>query len=606
MPTDTLERRDRRWKFALLALGAIALVVTILGAFDSLGFAGRAWYGWWDANADTSGQRFTVAVAQPRPGGASAKAGLRDGDRIDLREQSLSTRVGVAYQPLATRPSVLKVHRGSATLALAVTPSTVWEGVPAWKFPPLISTAVASLWFVLCALLIALRRWWDRDARMLALVLLCGTGMMLSPTSFVVLNGEANLFFLVVSGACAAGAATLLVKLSSEFGVRSSLRVLLERFAYLAILLSFFADVAAAAGLATLWFDPLPFIIRISMLRGAIDVGAKVLVSVCAIVAVWKTPESQRPRAAWLLLPLPLALVTSAAVATLVLFIKSWFANLAVIFVSDGIILLSAFIVTYALLKRRVLDLEFVLSRTLVVATVSLIVVASFVLLEWLLGSVLADVSHATGLIANAGLALVLGLSLNAIHKRVDLLIDRVLFRKRHEDERALLDFAREAAYVTDANALLDQTIAKVQHHTDARSAAVLLDGSSAYSTTRSFGPGPEHVSENDGAILAMKTWHKPIDPHHYETALRGALALPMLTRGRLLGVLLLGERAGGEAYAPNEIEALSLFAHGVGSALDALSSNGKPKEPVQDTLELILEELRAMRIGSEAPRASG
>jgi GAF domain-containing protein len=62
------------------------------------------------------------------------------------------------------------------------------------------------------------------------------------------------------------------------------------------------------------------------------------------------------------------------------------------------------------------------------------------------------------------------------------------------------------------------------------------------------------------------------VDPHHYATGLRGALAVPMLTRGRLFGVLLLGERTGGEAYAPDEVEAISLFAHGVGSALDALS----------------------------------
>jgi hypothetical protein len=46
-----------------------------------------------------------------------------------------------------------------------------------------------------------------------------------------------------------------------------------------------------------------------------------------------------------------------------------------------------------------------------------------------------------------------------------------------------------------------------------------------------------------------------------------------MVSRGRLLGVLLLGERVGGEAYAPDEVEALSQFAHGVGSAIDALST---------------------------------
>lgn len=51
-----------------------------------------------------------------------------------------------------------------------------------------------------------------------------------------------------------------------------------------------------------------------------------------------------------------------------------------------------------------------------------------------------------------------------------------------------------------------------------------------------------------------------------------GALALPMLARGRLLGVIVLGERIGGEAYAPDEVEALSQFAHGVGSSLEALA----------------------------------
>ena len=597
MRTEGLESRDRRWRFALLALCGLSLAITLFGAADGLGIAGRPWFGWWDANAAISGQRFIVAVAQPRAGGASARGGLRDGDRIDLREQTLSTRMGVVYQPAATRPTVLRVHRGSATLTIAVTPSTVWEGVPAWKLPPVFSVTIASLWFMICALLIALRRWWDREARILALVLLCVTGAMLEPVNFVVLNGAAGVILLVVSRACATGALLLLVKLSSDFGGRSPVRDILERLAYLAILVGFSADVAAAVGLVTLWFDPLPYIFRISTLRGAIAFGASLLVALSAIAAVRSTPENQRPRASWLLLPLPLALVTSTAVATLVIFTKSWFANLAVILVSDGVILLSAFIVTYALLKRRVLDFEFVLSRTLVVATVSLIVVASFVLLEWLLGSVLADASHATGLVANAGLALALGLSLNAIHKRVDLIVDAVLFRKRHEDERALLDFAREAAYVTESNALLDQAIDKVQRHTDARSGAVLLDGDIAYSATRSFGDAAANVSENDGAILALKTWHKPIDPHRYQTALRGALALPMLARGRLLGVLLLGERAGGEAYAPNEVEALSQFAHGIGSALDALSSNGsRAKEPFQDTLELILTELQAMK----------
>jgi hypothetical protein len=53
-------------------------------------------------------------------------------------------------------------------------------------------------------------------------------------------------------------------------------------------------------------------------------------------------------------------------------------------------VLLGALFVTFALLRRRVIDIGFVVSRTIVVAIVSLVVVVAFVLLEWVLGAVLA------------------------------------------------------------------------------------------------------------------------------------------------------------------------------------------------------------------------
>jgi hypothetical protein len=361
--------------------------------------------------------------------------------------------------------------------------------------------------------------------------------------------------------------------------------------------LVFLSDAATVTGLATLWIDPLPFAFVVSPLRGILDLIAAVVLVVTVSVAISTTLAQDRPRAAWLLLPLPLAFVGRDLAYIVASFVNTWFANDAVITVGLVFMLLGAFTVTYALLRRRVLDFEFVLSRTLVVATVSLIIVASFALLEWLLNTVLAGVSHATGLIANGALALGLGLSLNPIHKRVDGLVDAVLFRQRHEDERALRDFSKEAAYVTESDTLLDQTIAKVQRHTDARSAALLLDGKGTYEAVRSFGDGaPAEVGENDEAVLALKAWHKPVDPHHYATALLGALALPMLVRGRLLGVLVMGERAGGEAYAPDDVEALSQIAHGVGTAIDGLMlGRGETQARIAETQDKILDELRLL-----------
>ena len=566
-------QKDGRWKGTLLVLCALAFVVTFLAAADNYGLGGRPWYGWWDANTRPV-RSFVVTIEKPVPGGASARAGLRDGDLVDLREQSEATRVAVLYQPMATQPTVLTVRRGPSKFTFQVVGSTIWEGESHWKLATILSYTLASIWFVGCALLIALRRSTRRDGRLLALVLLCIAGGQLNPGFIVVPSAPMQLALLVIAQACLTGALLLLLRLSSEFGEPSRWRTALEWAAVAVALLFFLSDVVAVLAIRTLWIDPAPFVWRMGALRCVLAIVTSLLVALAAIAAVSTATPAERPRAAWTVLPLPIAILTWTIVtASQLIVVQSWFAIVAVAVVADATWLLGAWIVTYALLKRRVLDFEFVLSRTLVVGTVSAIVVASFVLLEWLLGTVLAGVSHATGLIANGALALALGVSLNPIHKRVDGFIDAIFFRKRHENELALLDFSKEAAFVTNPQALLDQAMEKLQLHTDARGAAILIDGDGAYETARSFGNGaPRTVGENDPAILALKARHRPLDPHQYSSAMHGALALPMLARGRLLGVVALDERTGGEAYAPDEIEALSQFAHGVGSALDVLS----------------------------------
>ena len=582
-----------RWR--LVSLSLLSLLVTLFVAGTLFGVGGRPWFGWWDSNALRAAP-YTVRIVEPRPGGATERAGIRGGDLIDLREQTLGSRIAVVSQLSATRPTIVTVERGGNRSTHSVIGSTSWEGAPQWKLPPQVLTLLAALWFGICALLLALRQWSRPDARLLILTLLCFTTVLLDPRYFVPPSATLQLVLFIVAHACLAIAPLLLLRLSFCTGQPSRLRTIVTLAAITSVGVGFLADVAAAIGLATLWFDPLPFIYRVSPLRLSIDVVTYALVAVAAFAAVRATPPDERPRAAWLLLPLPIAFVAHAFTQTIAVFITSWFFNVAIIGISSGIYLLSAGFVTYALLKRRVLDFEFVLSRTVVVATVSLIVVASFILLEFVLNTVLSGVSHATGLVANAVLALVLGLSLNPIHRRVDETVDRVLFHKRHEDERALVEFGREAAFVTNERALLDHAIENLREHTDARSAAIFLDGSGHFAPARSFGDGIRtEIDENDAGVLALKARHGPIDPHRYASALRGALALPMLARGRLLGVMLLGERSGGEAYAPDEIAALASMSHGVGSALDVLALNdGASQAELADAVRAEIAPLRA------------
>ena len=592
---------DKRWKWGLLAACVVVFVTVLSALFDNFGLGGKPWFGYWDDIMPSTDRPFVGQVTQVVAGGAAARAGLRDGDRFDLREQGLYDRTSLVFQPVTSKIATVVVRRGGKTFTARVHPSTIYQGDAAIKVP---NTALAMLAYLLalaCAFVIALRRWQTREGRYLCLTLLAIPAETIGPLALAVPDATLGSLKYAVLGVVVCAQALLPVALAATFGVRSPLRVAAEGIAVTAAALALAGYVAATIGVLNLSIDPMPFVN--GMFWQTLGVAIFLIATITAAIATAATPQVDRARTAWLLLPLPIALAASALATVLQQFATSWVTYMSLSAISNGLLLLGAGTVTFALLKRRVFDLEFVVSRTLVVATVSLIVVSAFVLLEWLLGSAVANVSHTTGLIANGALALALGLSLNYIHKRADAFIEALFFRKRREDERALLDFSREAAYVTDSDELIDRAIEAVERHTDARSGAIFLDGAGAYTVARSFGNGLfASVGENDGAILALKAWHVPLDPHHHSTSMQGALALPMLARGRLLGVLLLGERAGGEAYAPDEVEALSALAHGVGSAMDGLSIHaGDSIAALRESLASIASEIVSLRTAMRA-----
>ncbi len=120
-------------------------------------------------------------------------------------------------------------------------------------------------------------------------------------------------------------------------------------------------------------------------------------------------------------------------------------------------------------------------------------------------------------------------------------------------------------------------------------------DGEAVYAFA-SNGQG-SHVSENDPGVIALRAWNKPIDLHAFsKSQLRGEFAFPMTSRGNLVGALVCGQKRDGEAYAPDESEALLALAHGVGTALDTLSSHGgSAMEAIRETQALMLTELQKL-----------
>jgi hypothetical protein len=228
----------------------------------------------------------------------------------------------------------------------------------------------------------------------------------------------------------------------------------------------------------------------------------------------------------------------------------------------------------YAIVRHRVIDIGFVVNRALVFGTVSAIVVVAFMVLEWLLGTVLVKVSHVTSTSLELGLALLLGFSLRTIHAKVDKVVDDVFFRSRHEAERALRTLARELGYVTDPRVAIARAHEELVARTAAADAAVyVIDQKSALRVDPAESASPGLVDVDDPALVRLRATRAPLRLREVRSALRGDRAYPMLVRDALTGVVVLGPKTDGEAYAPDEIATVETVALALGNALDALQT---------------------------------
>jgi hypothetical protein len=577
------------WRAVILTLCAIAAIGAVVEFFGASGLGRPASsMGIWGNTLATSSEPFYFRVGSIDPGRASARAGLRQGDLVDIRRNSPIERFGLFGQPLAGRSVTLWVRRGSAETSATVTPLPLGRSAPFWDT---FLTWPGMVWCVFFAGVIAWRRPHVREMRLLSLTLvslafwfLTNSFSYAAPWLWIyVAVGSLNVFGPIAVAIWAACANSLAAPLSP-------LRRAAAQTCYVLVAASIALNAARFAGIFTLWIDPIALsrpATRLILLLAILSALA------CGMLAIAASGRTDRLRSAWLMVPpalLFIAVYVGQNVQSLTASYALW---LAINFAATAAVFATPVALTYAALSRRLMDVGFVLNRAVVFGIVSSIVVGAFVLTEWIASAWFVNASHSSGVVAGAAIALALGLSMRYIHRYVDRFVDRVFFRKRHEDEAALRQFAHEASYITDRNVLLDRAVQKVREHTTAQDASILTFGGDGTYVSATGNGERTIVSENDPAIVAMHAWNRPVDLHRIgDSRLHGELAFPMILRGELLGTLVCKPKRDGEAYAPDESDALQAMAQGVGAMLATLSSRNGDEPSVRELLVRILERL--------------
>lgn len=301
--------------------------------------------------------------------------------------------------------------------------------------------------------------------------------------------------------------------------------------------------------------------------------------------AVWRytvADDETRHRLAWVLLGISIANVSTAVIlfgtADSGEIAKPWYAQGAEI-----ASLLLPVTLAYAILRHHVLDLRFVVNRTVVFGIIAAFLVVAISLADWFVGHLVAD-SH-TALAIEASIAVALGVLLRWIHATVEQVVDRVVFRSRYlAAER--LERQIDALDYAECDATVDDTVALAASRTmNLASAAVFRrDHDEREFTCRcAFGwPQLTGIVGSDAFVVrAMRSGNALVDIAEESFDIPGSpsgdgkpyMAIPIATRHELRAFVLYGRHADGTTPDPTERALLVRLGHAAAAAYESVSA---------------------------------
>ncbi|MGB6987043.1 MAG: hypothetical protein WBD74_13815 [Candidatus Aquilonibacter sp.] len=555
------------WRSALRVTLIIAL--TLAGAAEFAGDFALPWhpYGTFGFTAGIGGR---IDVVQPDS--PAARAGLRAGDRVDVEAIGLHERRRLIYLSVAppgaqiTLPVIEGTRRRTVTLVATPYPRTAAANITN-TIETLERLAFLAIAMALVLLRPSLLTW-----SFFAIAMANQPGF--APYAFF---SDAwilpNVFFVnasIIVGAVAGVVfAMLFPRERPSRAVRNT-----------AIALTF-------AGAGLLVFDAInqysitfawgargsaSWVGRLAQLNDAFLYALSVAAVAMFAVNYLRAPSNERLRMQWVALGFVIGDASFVVPAFLSDYLDIHLSLTAV----NVLLCLTIFIplsVAYAILRYRVIDVRFFISRALVYGTLTTIAVAVLALLEAIAKSRLELTRF--GVAIELASAVLIGIGMSKVHVWINAAFERNLFRMLHDAEKRLRTVGKAMMFAQNEGAI-----------------DVMLAGEAAAALKLAYVRVDRELDPDAPMVMEL---------HAERSAMvRGDdLVVPLLGRNRLLGCAFFGPHSSGAAIDPNEREVLESFASDAAVAYDHVAVERSAAENAALQAKLAIEEAKNRQLAA-------
>jgi hypothetical protein len=335
--------------------------------------------------------------------------------------------------------------------------------------------------------------------------------------------------------------------------------------------------------------------------RSAADIAVMAL-CVWALVDTWRhtTSAVRRQRLRWLLFAIVVAIAGFALTPAqnLGAFGDPSEPNLFAGICQDLVFGASVLILSYAIVRHRVLDVGLVISRTLVFSAFTGLLLLVFGALEWLLSHFLDFEQRQRSFWLDGVLAVGVYVAFHRVRHWLERVVERVFFHQWHVKEVALNHFLDTAPHYSDPEALAEAFLRAVDAYAGSRGSGIYRQDERALFILEksTLAELPRELGADAPVIVELKTDHMPY--RFGRLALASAtLAVPVIRRSELVGFLAVGEKGDRTLYRQDEIDNLVRAVHQVSSDLSALRVERleRSRQELEQQNEALRRELRLL-----------
>jgi hypothetical protein len=209
----------------------------------------------------------------------------------------------------------------------------------------------------------------------------------------------------------------------------------------------------------------------------------------------------------------------------------------------------------YAFFARRLVSIDFVINRAAVFAIVAAVIAGVLALVEKLIETL--ALGRESSFALEVGATLVVALSFRWLERRISAAVERIFYRDRLRAAEALEALSEDFPLLREQTALANHIVREVQRQMAVPSAVLYLARSREYVAEGAAGVdliALPPVSDEDPAIVRLRSRHRPVDCHEFQTHLGSAgFAFPLAVLGRVTGCLYVAARTNGEVFDPDE-----------------------------------------------------